>query len=219
MVLSTIVLSALLFNLWVLNATALEKPVTLAKEEDFFPPAERKASLLQRVYDILTPAAAAIPPAELEKELASAPRAGKPVAYVNIDKLYLINRNGKIIGSADSCRHYDVPIISSDAFLVNETGTQLVDEGTQNALQLLAEIDKNYAARSLLSELKITERNIIAYMNLGHVKPVIFGQGAWDEKIDNFIAYHKQLGASELTQQALYLDLRIKDKIIVKKSV
>lgn len=219
MVLSTIVLSALLFNLWVLNATALERPATLAKEQDFFAADERKASLLQKAYDLLTPDPVAIRPAELEKELASAPRAGKPVAYVNIGKLYLINRSGKIIGAADSCRHYDVPLISSDSFLVNERGTHLVDEGTTSALQLLAEIEKKYAAQSLLSELKIKERNVIAYMNLGHVMPVIFGQGSWDEKIDNYIAYHKQLGASELTQQALYLDLRIKDKIIVKKSV
>ncbi|MBN1560463.1 cell division protein FtsQ/DivIB [candidate division KSB1 bacterium] len=220
-VLSTVVLGALLFNIWVLNATTLEKPAASLRASDMNVPEEHKISWMKKVYDALVPTALTAPvsPAELDAELVSTPRAGKPVAYVNIGKLYLISKSGKIIGAADSCRHYDVPIISSDSFLINEAGTHLVDEGTINALQLLAALEKNYSSHLLLSELKIKEKNIIAYMNLGRVLPVIFGQGSWDDKIANLTSYREQLGASELTQRALYLDLRVKDKIIVKKNV
>jgi hypothetical protein len=220
-VLSTIVLGALLFNIWALNVTTLKKPPAQVQESVFMVSEERKISWMKKVYDTFMPTAAgaAIPPAEIDKELLSTSRVGKPVAYVKIGKLYLISKSGKITGAADSCKHYDVPIISSDSFLINESGTHLVDEGTINALQLLAALERNYSAHSLLSEIKIKEKNIIAYMNLGRVVPVIFGQGSWDEKIDNFISYREQLGASELTQRALYLDLRVKDKIIVKKNV
>jgi len=222
-ILSSIFLSALLFNLWVLSATAVEKPVVPKQQPvSFVMPVEREHSWIQKIYDVVIQkgtAAAAIPAQEFEKELVSGSRFGKPVAYVNIDKLYLITKSGKIVGAADSCEHYDVPIISSDSFLINKEGTYLVDSGTKDALQLLSEIQKNYAVKSLLSELKIKENSIIAYMNLGRVMPVIFGQGDWDEKINNFISFQKQLGASELVRKALYLDLCVENKIIVKKKV
>jgi hypothetical protein len=222
-ILSSIFLSALLFNLWVLSATAVEEPVVPKQQPvSFMMPEEQKESWIEKIYDVVIQkgtAAAAIPAREFEKELVSGSRFGKPVAYVNIDKLYLITKSGKIVGAADSCEHYDVPIISSDSFLINNEGTHLVDSGTTNALQLLSEIQKNYAVKSMLSELKIKDDNIIAYMNLGKVLPVIFGQGDWNEKINNFISFQKQLGASDLVRKALYLDLCVENKIIVKKKV
>ncbi len=222
-VFSSIVLVALLFNLWVLNATAVEAPARSPKmqADAHFVLEEKKASWLQRLYDdVLSPgrATAAIPATEFVEDL-SPKRFGKPVAYINMDGLYLISKTGRILCSADSSGYIDLPIISSDSFVLDEAGERLIDDGTGDALILLAEIQKNYALKPILSEIKVKGENIIAYMNLGHVMPVVFGRGDWDQKINNFISYQKQLGASELTRQAVYLDLRVENRIIVKKSV
>ena len=226
-IMSSIVLIALLFNLWVLNATATEESRKVPQQQPMpYVPETEKTSWVDRIYEALTPApnsADAVPVVQVSEELGKSriakTRFGKPVAYVNIDKLYLISKSGVIIGPADSCEHMDLPIFNSSSFLVDEERGMLVDVGTQNALRFLAQIQKEYTLRSLLSDIKIIDGELIAYMNLGRVVPVKFGQGDWDEKINKMVSYQKQLGASELTRQALYLDLRIKDRIVVKKNV
>lgn len=222
-VFSSIVLVALLFNLWVLSATAVEEPSRAPHmpSDAHFVLEEKKESWVQKIYeDVLSngTASAAIPATELVENL-SPQRFGKPVAYINIDGLYLISKTGRILYSADSSEYMDLPIISSDSFQLDDDGVRLIDDGTTDALALLAHIQKNYALKPILSEIKVKGDNIIAYMNLGNVMPVIFGRGAWDEKINNFISYQKQLGASELTREAAYLDLRVENRIVVKKSV
>jgi hypothetical protein len=222
-VFSSIVLVALLFNMWVLNATAVEEPSRAPKmqADAHFVLEEKKQSWVKRLYDdVLSTgtATAAIPATEFAEDL-SPKRFGKPVAYVNMDGLYLISKTGRILCSADSCDYIDLPIISSDSFELDDEGVRLIDSGTKDALILLAHIQKNYALKPILSEIKVKGENLIAYMNLGDVMPVMFGRGAWDEKINNFISYQKQLGATELTRQAVYLDLRVENRIIVKKSV
>jgi len=222
-VFSSIVLIALLFNLWVINATAVEEPNRgpAPEGDSYFVLQEEKDSWTRRLYDDVLhmgSAPAVIPATEFAEDLA--PKTfGKPVAYINMKGLYLISKTGRILASADSAGYYDLPIISSDSFSLDAEGVRLCDDGTKDALELLAEIQKNYALKPILSEIKIKGDNIIAYMNLGNVLPVMFGRGAWDEKINNFISYQKQLGASGLTRQAAYLDLRVENRIVVKKNV
>ncbi|MBN1482054.1 cell division protein FtsQ [candidate division KSB1 bacterium] len=220
-VLSSIVLSALVFNLWVLKATASEPKMRRAEPHPNMGAFEEEKTLwLQKLYNSIVQsgtATAAIPASEIS-DLAPS-NFGKPVAYVNIDKLYLITKTGKIMGAADSCEFYDLPVISSDSFLLEKNGRRLIDQGTKNALHLLGELENNDALKSFVSEIKIEDKNLIVYMNLGKVIPVLFGEGGWEQKIKNFVSYQKQLGASELTKKALYLDLRVENHIIVKKNV
>jgi hypothetical protein len=222
-VFSSLILSALLFNLWVLNATANEPSPKIAETEaeNYMMPAAPKRSMVQRVIDVILQtgtATAAIPSSEFAEDLVS-PRFLKPVAFVYMDQLYLVSKTGRIIGSADSSDVYDLPIISGDAFEVDSDGKRLIDETSKQALALLADIQRNYALEPILSEIRVKDDNVIAYLNIGKVMPVIFGQGAWEQKINKFISYQKQLGASELTREARYLDLRVENRIVVKKNV
>lgn len=221
-VFSSILLGALLFNLWVLKATALEPKF---KQSEPYPsiyvPEAGKKNWLEKLFENVLQsgtATAAIPAAEISADLAPMNFA-KPAAYVHIDKLYLITRSGKIMGAADSCDSFDLPVISNDSFMLDKNGRKLIDAGTRDALRLLGDLESSYVLKNLVSEIKINEKNLIVYMNLGKVIPVMFGQGAWKEKINNFISYQKQLGASELNQKALYLDLRVENRIIVKMDV
>ena len=217
-VFSSIVLSALLFNLWVLNATADEHSpnITETETENYMMPAAPQTSLFQRIIDAIMQTGTAS--SEFAEDLVS-PRFLKPVAFVNMDKLYLVSKTGRIIGSADSSDVYDLPIISGDSFEIDSDGKRLIGDASKLALALLADIQRNYALEPILSEIRVQDDNAIAYLNIGKVMPVIFGQGAWEQKINKFISYQKQLGASELTREARYLDLRVENRIVVKKNV
>ncbi len=222
-VVTSLVLCALLLNLWVLNAGAEEHRETIPKAQfspyRFSPP---KPSLLEKASELIslsTSKGLAVPAIDIEQELESVNRRGKAVAYVKLEELYLVDKQGKIIASADSCPHYDLPIISGNDFLVDEKQKKLVDEGAQNALALLREIRKKNELEPLLSEIKVKNKEVVAYFAFNDVIPVIFGKGGWKEKLDNLIAYHLQLGGSKLTGMAVYLDLRIEDRIVVKKNV
>ncbi len=220
---TSLVLCALLLNLWVLNAGAEEHRETIPKvrfsQYGFLQPKQNWLEKAAGLISLSTSTGLAVPAVEIEHDLESVNRRGKAVAFINLEKLYLIDKTGRIIAPADSCPHYDLPIISGSGFLVDEKQKKLVDDGAQNALALLREIQKKSQLKPLLSEIKVKDSEIIAYFSFGKVIPVIFGQGGWKQKIDNLIAYHIQLGGGDLTRQAAYLDLRIEDRIVVKKNV
>jgi len=48
---------------------------------------------------------------------------------------------------------------------------------------------------------------------------VIFGRDDWHGRINNLLSYIQQCGTSELIAKTLFLDLRVEDRIIVKKRV
>ena len=221
-VISSLILCALLLNIWVLNAGAEERHETILKTHYYSGPVEPvEQKWIEKVYDFTLSfrTSADLIAGENTEKLHKINRRGNPFAYVLLDKMYIVDRHGRIIASADSCAHYDLPIISGENLSIDENQYVLDDAGSKAAIELLHEIQKHSEIEPLVSELKVSNSGIIAYFNMGRVIPVIFGQGGWTQKLENLIAYEKQLGSSELATQALWLDLRIKDRIILKKNV
>jgi len=222
-VITSLILCALVLNLWVLNADATEQRETMPTSQILpHQVLSDEPGWAERAYSFLmksTKQGKAVPAAEMEQDLQAVNRAGKAAAFVLLDELMVIDKKGRIIASADSCRHYNLPIISGGPFYIDEKQKMLVDQGAKNALELLNEIRKRSELWPLLSEIKVKDNEVIAYFGFGHVTPVIFGEGGWEQKIDNLIAYRKQLGGSDLERIAAYLDLRIEDRIVVKKNV
>ena len=95
----------------------------------------------------------------------------------------------------------------------------VTDQRTQRALSFVIEIESYNNLQALVSEIKVRDDDLIVYMNFGDVVPVIFGSGDLHNKINILESYYEQLGASDLTQQAAYLDLRVEDRVVVKKRV
>lgn len=222
-VITSLILCALVLNLWVLNADATEPRETIPSSQ-ILPhevlPAE--PGWIERAYGFLmkpTRQGEAVPAADMGHDLQAVNRAGKAAAFILLDELMVIDKKGRIIAAADSCPHYNLPIISGSQFYIDEKQKMLVDRGAKNALELLSEIRTRRELWPLLSEIKVKDNEVIAYFGFGHVIPVIFGEGGWEQKIDNLIAYQNQLGGSDLGKMAAYLDLRIEDRIVVKKNV
>lgn len=222
-VISSLILSALFLNLWVLSADAEEQrekiPTSQYSSKQFTPD---EPTWIERAIDYVSMARQSgntVPAHAIGSELGPLNRGGKPFAYVFTDELYIIDKRGRIIASADSCSHYNLPIISGSSFYIDEQQKMLVDAGAQNAIELLSEIQKYSELEPLLSEIKVHNNEVIAYLSFSNVIPVIFGEGEWQQKIDNLIAYQRQLGGSELAKIAAYLDLRIENRIVVKKNV
>ena len=222
-VISSLILSALLLNLWVLNADAEERkeqiPVSQFSAHQFMPVEQDWFDQALELFTMKASRGASLAAADSGLDLDAINRNGKPFAYVHINELFVIDKRGRIIASADSCSHYNLPIITGSTFLVDEKQKMLVDDGSQNAIELLRHINKQKDLEPLLSEIKISDNGIIAYFGFSKVIPVIFGEGGWQQKINNLIAYQTQLGGSDLAEIAAYLDLRIEDRIIVKKNV
>lgn len=220
---TSLILFALMLNIWVLKADATEQRETMPVSQIL--PHQHlsvEPGWAERVYGILiksTKQGKAVPAAEMGHDLQAVNRSGKAAAFVLLDELMVVDKKGRIIASADSCPHYNLPIISGSLFYIDEKQKMLVDRGSQNALELLSEIRKRKELWPLLSEIKVNDSEVIAYFGFGRMLPVIFGEGGWEQKIDNLIAYQRQLGGSDLEKLAAYLDLRIKDRIVVKKNV
>ena len=217
---SSLVLMALMLNLWIIDAIASDQAGPPQKVHQR---AEKvRKPLMDRVYQIFAPnlqAGESVPITEAQFESSVFALTGRPVAYVLHNELYLVNRHGKILGSSDSVQHVDVPIISGSSAQIDQEHQILTDEFTKRALSFVVEMEKFRNLHALVSEIKVLEENLVAYMNFGDVVPVIFGQDNWNEKIGNLESYYKQLGATDLNRQAAYLDLRFKDRVVVKKSV
>lgn len=103
-VISSLVLMALMLNLWILEAIADEQNANVPQALHE-PTQKPHGKLWDRMYHVFAPelqAGESVPIAEAQFERSMFPMKGRPVAYVLHDELYLVNRYGKILGTADS---------------------------------------------------------------------------------------------------------------------
>jgi hypothetical protein len=149
----------------------------------------------------------------------SLPFGSRPIAYVSQGELYVLDSRGKILGRADSLKVRDLPMIDGKSIKLDLTRRCLADEAGLEALELLRQFESHPDVLPLISGVHVQNGSLIAYMNFGRLVPVIFGLGNLKDKIDNLVDYYHQLGADDLTRKAKYLDLRVEDRVVVKKNV
>lgn len=221
-VITSMILAALLVNIWFLNAKAYEQkaetlgPKTFDYRQIERHPIEFDGHSTQLLNVDLEEA---VPLQDVVDQLDQIDRRGEPVALIYQQKLYAIDKFGKILTTADSFDYSDLPVITGEFMLVDTKNMCLVDNGIKNALIFLRHAQKIPEINGLLSGLKISRDGLIAYMNWGHVIPIILGSGDWQQKLDILYAYYQHLGAANLSKQAKYLDLRVEGRVIVKKNV
>jgi len=212
-VFSSLVLGALLLNLWYLNAVADEKEeLTLFEREhqitddpqfDYNDVVVRQKRILSgRIFENFKPIS--VLPASLNA-----------IACVYIDSLYLVNGQGKL--EIVDTEKIDVPVLSNDNFIYENH--VLIDENSRKALDFIATLQTYHQLWPLISQVRVNEKSMIAYFNFGETIPVIFGRDDWHGRINNLLSYIQQCGTSELIAKTLFLDLRVEDRIIVKKRV
>lgn len=142
----------------------------------------------------------------------------RPVAYYSGDRLYVVDGQGKILGPADSLQAGDLPVISGKGLKL-DSGRTIAEPANSAVFSLLNEFEDISLLKPLLSGISVRNGELVAYMNFGRTVPVIFGHDHFEEKTENLIEYYRQLGADELTRRAKYLDLRVEDRVVVKKNV
>lgn len=142
----------------------------------------------------------------------------KPIAYVLQKHLYVVDAQGRVIGRADSLKVRDLPVISGKSVRLDAECRNLVDETSLEALELLRRFETQPVLAPLVSGIEVKKGGLIAYMNFGHVLPVIFGSGMLADKVENLTDFYFQLGADNLMLKARYLDLRVEDRVVVKKN-
>ena len=158
---------------------------------------------------------------EIQEKLTELNRKGKPFAFLSAKTLYIIDNRGHILSRADSLSHYDLPVISGDSLKINFSTMSLRGNQFEDAINLLKLLKKkNYLLYTNISEVQVHDKiGLILYTNYAKGLPVIFGKGDLERKVAYLNAYHKELGDSELTYKAKYLDIRIEGQIILKKRV
>lgn len=212
-IVSSILLMAVLINLWVLNSASFEHESisflepAMAVTPTLVPDVERAISVSESDSPSIAQVLGRI-----------APQQTKLLAYIYYDGLNQVSADGRVYTQADSLDHQNLPILSAPQWQIDETGSVLQTPGAQQALNFLQIAKGDPAIFRLISQVRVDESSeLVVYMNWGRVVPVKMGRGNWTEKLDHLNAYFQQLGSSELTMNAKYLDLRIKDRIVVKK--
>jgi len=158
---------------------------------------------------------------EIQGKLTEINRKGKPFAFLSAKTLYVIDNRGRLLSRADSLSHYDLPVITGDSLKINISTMSLGGGQLDEAINLLKFIKKkNNLLYTNISEVQVHHKiGLILYTNYAKGLPVIFGKGDIERKVTYLNAYHKELGDSELTYKAKYLDIRIEGQIILKKRV
>ncbi len=202
-VVSSLILFAMLVNLHLMNAAAHETSPELPRWE------KTRAIRESEEPDLVS---------RLAEQL-SRPFGNKEAALLEAEgRLYVVDDDGRVLGTADSLRVQDLPVISGKSLHIDENEKRCSDEGLLDALRLLRKLQQYDEIEPLISGMEVSQRNVTAYVNLGRVVPVLFGRGNWEHKVENLVEYYRQLGADELTRRARFLDLRVEDCVIVKKN-
>lgn len=146
------------------------------------------------------------------------PFGARPIAYVLQDHLYVVDAQGRVIGRADSLKVRDLPVISGTSVRLDAERRHLVDETSPAALELLRCFETQPVLAPLVSGIEVRDGGLIAYMNFGRILPVLFGVGRLVDQVENLTDFYFQLGADDLMRKARYLDLRVEDRVVVKKN-
>lgn len=142
----------------------------------------------------------------------------EPIALVNTGKLYVSDREGHLMENVALLTKYNLPVISDLNIFVDSKRGKIVSEHVSQGLELLGIIrDFDYALYQRISEIKWHEQlGMIAYLNDSGL-PVIIGIGGLYRKVAYLSAVLPEIEGSSLLEQALYLDVRIKNQVILKK--
>lgn len=139
----------------------------------------------------------------------------KPVALINCDGLYGIDRDGVVIGRIDKLSESDLPLISGEDFSGIRPGEKLEKKSLRLALEILDYVSTtNLEAFAMLSEINVSNmKNIVLYVGR-EATQIRLGKADFNKKVDNastiLADYHNR------GEKVRYIDFRFAGKIFVK---
>jgi hypothetical protein len=145
---------------------------------------------------------------------------GEAVANVVVDgQMYRIDDQGIILGTSDPFSHADVPIVTGDDFQVHFETFRIAHPFVDDLvtfLQTLYTTDPSLTVK--VSEIHLDRRlGLIAYVDNGHILPIVLGQGSMKRKVRylNALSQHYSLDAIESHR---FVDLRLNGQIVIKNT-
>jgi hypothetical protein len=144
---------------------------------------------------------------------------GTPFLYLSCGRVYGINEDGEILGTAEELPRAEVPVVTGTALKFHVKKGCLAGEEFEQLVQFVQLVeDANSLLYSRISEINISQEiGMIAYVNWLQMMPIIVGRNDLEVKVHNLDVFFSQLGNSELAEKTRYLDVRIDGKIILKK--
>jgi hypothetical protein len=145
---------------------------------------------------------------------------GKPFVYLLSTDLYVLDKNCKILGLADSISTFNLPIISAANPLIKKSNYRIECEKVRQAVYLIKYLDKvNPLLSARLSEININSKmGLVSYFDWSKGIYVVFGKGKIANKVKNLESFYQELGQSRLIHNTKSLDLRYGGRIILKKT-
>jgi hypothetical protein len=145
---------------------------------------------------------------------------GDIFAYLSMGRLYGIDEQGRIIALTSEREHQDAPLLSGDGLKVDLKNKRLAGKDFLEAVQFLTELEnENPAVQRRISEVCISRKSgIILFFNWTDMIPIIVGHGLINQKVKSVDVFFDQLTNSGLLDNTRYLDVRLGDRIILKRN-
>jgi hypothetical protein len=141
-------------------------------------------------------------------------------AYISLGRLYGVDEDGRIILVNPSREFQDAPVLSGDGLKVDIKKKRLAGRGFSEAMQLLKELDDlNPSLQKRISEIQISRNDgLICYFTWSQMIPIVIGQGQIKKKAKSLDIFFDQLIDTGLLDHTRYLDARLGDRIVLKRT-
>lgn len=139
-----------------------------------------------------------------------------PIAYLKMGNTKLISESGRILPRAVDFDFPDLPIINFGESTILTDGMKIDDENIHKVLEVLKEIQLvSVDLSSIISEIKWVEGQIKILLVKGSAE-LLFDIENMHEQFTNFSLYLFNKNSINFLNKAEYIDIRFKDKVIVK---
>ena len=142
------------------------------------------------------------------------------IAVAAGSEISAIDISGDVISKFPTKAVYDLPIITGLHFYYDSTGARFAEK--QELVDYTSEVLKQLKAIDLLLYYEISElnyhskRGIVIYLKDSNL-PVLLGKESIDQKLIYFSTIYHHLINQSCLDQALAIDIRFKDQVIVKQ--
>jgi len=145
---------------------------------------------------------------------------GTVAAYISMGRLYGVDDDGRILLVDPAREHQDAPLLSGDGLKVDVKKKRLAGRGFSEAMQLLQALqDRNPSLQKRISEVQVSRNDgLICYYSWAQVIPIVIGQGQIRKKAKSLDIFFEQLIDTGLLDHTRYLDARLGDRIVLKRT-
>jgi len=145
---------------------------------------------------------------------------GDVFVYLSMGRLYGVDEGGRILALKADQEHLDAPLLAGDGLKVDMKKKRLAGRGFEEAIQFLRELkNENGTVHQRVSEIFVSRKSgIICYYNWADLIPIVIGHGLIRQKVKSLDVFFDQLTNTGLLDNTQYLDARLGDRIVLKRT-